>query len=110
MPVLAALAASDGAVLQSAPAWSGAYHLVLEPGRPWIYLVGHNSPWDPPSLHVYDRSTFAPIATMAARVPQYMNGDAYPIISPAERKLYLVDTCSFCTAGQVPIFTFDLMP
>lgn len=109
-PVLAALNASDGAVLASAPAWSGAYHVVLDPGRPWIYLVGHNSGFDPPSLRVYDRATFAPIATMAARVPEYLNGDAYPVFSPAERKLYLVETCSFCSAGPVPIFTFDLMP
>ena len=109
-PVIAALAASDGSELRSAPAWGGAYHLVLDPSQPWIYLVGHESPWDAPKVHVYDRATFAWVATLAGRAPDYMNGDANPVLSAATRKLYLVESCSFCSAGSVPVFTFDLTP
>jgi len=109
-PVLAALRASDGSVLHTARAWAGAYHVVLDPNQPWIYLVGHETSSDPPIIHVYDRATLAPVATLRARVPAYMNGDAYPFLSSAERKLYVVESCSFCGAGPTPIFEFNLLP
>lgn len=107
--VLAALRASDGTVLRSAPAWAGASQLVLDPGKPWIYLLGHDTPWDGPFMHVYRRDTFAPVAVLTSPAAGQC-GDATPVLSAAERKLYVVESCSFCLASAIRIVTFDLMP
>ena len=108
-PVLAALAASDGRVLKSAPAWGGTVHLMLDPGNRWIYLVGAVS-YAEPGVQVVDRATFVPITTMHGQPGMEAIADVYPILSPPEHKLYLVDSCSFCSAATVPIYAFDLMP
>jgi hypothetical protein len=116
-PFFSVLAASDGTVLKSVPAWSGTYHLLLDPAGKWIYLVGAVRDTTVasnvllPALQVVDRATFAPV-TLLQGPPgaDVLRSDVYPILSPAESRLYIVATCSFCSAGTVPIFAFDLMP
>jgi hypothetical protein len=113
VPLLVALAASDGAVLDSAPAWPGSAQLVLDPSQPWVYLVGHPSYWSPPEVHVYDRRTLRQVAALTTGMATLPNGagDAYTVLSPAERALYVFETCSFCSAtSAVPVFRFDLLP
>ncbi len=113
-PVLKALAASDGTVLRSAPAWSGTTNLALDPGRPWLYLVGHDAAYPrPPAVAVVDRATFDQVAYLvgdAGPLSGYLASDAYPMLDAVRRKLYLVDSCAFCSLGDVRIFAFDLIP
>ncbi|HXY20841.1 MAG TPA: hypothetical protein VEH83_12670, partial [Gemmatimonadales bacterium] len=116
-PNLAIVAASDGRVLKSVPAWPDAYRLVLDPGGRWIYLPGAMQ--DPgvkyrsqaPALQVLDRATLAPVTTIQAPFGTDIGGmDLYPVLSPSEHRLYLVATCAFCSASTTPIYAFDLMP
>ena len=112
--VLAALKASDGTVLRSAGCPTNGFdlaNLVLDPGRPWFYLVGHTDGYPYQlKVRVVDRATLTLVGTFG-KVATFYNGDAYPILSAAERKLYVVDNCSFCyPAAPQHVFTFDLMP
>lgn len=117
-PNLTVIAASNGDVLTSVPAWPGTYRLQLDPRGRWIYLAG--AVQDPaavtyrslaPALEVLDRGTLAPVTLLHAPFGTDIgNADLYPVVSPAEPRLYLVASCAFCSAGTVPIYAFDLMP
>jgi len=107
-PLLAVLRAADGAVLRSAPAWGGD-HLVLDPVRPFLYLAGYEGSWYQ-AVQVVDRATLKPVTTLRAPDDLRSPGNLYPMLSAAERKLYLVDTCPWCLAGySARIFAFDLL-
>jgi hypothetical protein len=109
-PMIAALRASDGTVLRSGPAWPGTHNLVLDPGRPWLYLVGYSS--GKPVVQVLDRASFAIVATLqgAAATAGMLPGFYYPMLAAADRRLYLIDSCTFCNAGGGTfVFAFDLM-
>lgn len=83
---------------------------MLDPGHPWLYLVGYA--FGGPILQVIDRATLAPVTTLAGKGPTqgWMPGIPYPMLSAADRKLYLVDSCPFCGDGDVIyLFTFGLM-
>jgi hypothetical protein len=118
-PNLAIVAASDGRVLKSIRAWWGTYRLMLDPAGRWIYLVGAAQDTSSgrfgynnlhPALEVLDRATLKRIALLLGdESSQVGTSDIYPILSPAEPRIYYVITCAFCGAGPASIYAFDLM-
>jgi hypothetical protein len=108
--VLAALRASDGTVIRSVRALGGANGLVLDPGRPWLYLIGYSPGLSGPAVQVYERATFTPITVLHVPSPGYAS-PLYATLYAAGRKLYLLDTCPWCVAGySLGVTVFDLLP
>ena len=106
--VLAVVRASDGEVLRSAPVWSGVCSIVLDPMQPWLYLVGYTDGWAI-ATQVLDRRTLVPIASLTAPTSSGP-GVLYPMLDAIRRRLYVVDSCPWCTTGYAtPVTTFDLL-
>jgi hypothetical protein len=111
-PVLAAIASSDGVMLMSAPLRYEAENLIVDPSRPWVYIVGTTWGSGRVTVHVVDRATLAPVATlMGPPGSAEFIGLVYPVLDAAGRKLFIVPGLSWSGPGWTgSVFTFDLMP
>lgn len=112
---LVALDATTGARLREVPVWSGELEVVVDPGRPWLYLVGVEGGFVSGhiAVYVYDRASFARIATLVvpdSAVPPnssaHLAGMYVPILDPVRRALYV--TMNYFVDPQF-VFHFDLM-
>jgi hypothetical protein len=115
-PALLAVDAASGARLRSVPVGYWDLGVVVDPGRPWLYLVGVEGGFTQGQLavYVYDRASFTRIATVrvpAAALPPNnsaaLAGVYVPILDPVRRQLYLTNN-SFVDPEFV--FHFDLFP
>jgi DNA-binding beta-propeller fold protein YncE len=86
--------------------------MAIDPVQPWLY-VAYDAPY--PFLRVIDRRTLAQVAVLRAPVatpPGYYGYLMLPVLSPAERRLYVVDVMNWNAPASVPsyVYVFDLMP
>jgi hypothetical protein len=116
---LLALDATTGQILQQAPydglGWS---YMVVEPNRPWIYLVGDGripiTGTPAIGIEVIDRRTLAVVAHMEvpASASQLIKFDdiVFPALG-ANNTLYLIDINGWRSSpGPTRIYEFDLLP